>query len=140
MQVSKTHATVYWGQGGEWDDGWFIVDTGKPCISFSLILEAPTDRSRPICIPSSLESRTATAPLDRMSESWTTSRNRTKEMEEGEIEDDVGWGALMDGHQLEQVLNPPKQATVPLPVAIRDGIGGRRRMKVDTLAWIEYPL
>lgn len=28
MEVSKTHALVYWGDGGEWDEGWFAVDLG----------------------------------------------------------------------------------------------------------------
>lgn len=28
MEVSKTHAVVYWGDGGEWEEGWFAVDLG----------------------------------------------------------------------------------------------------------------
>jgi len=29
MQVSKTHAVVYWGDGGEGQDDWYIVDLGE---------------------------------------------------------------------------------------------------------------
>lgn len=28
MPVSKVHATIFFGQGGEWDDAWFAVDLG----------------------------------------------------------------------------------------------------------------
>ena len=29
MAVSKSHAVVYWGEGGEWEEGWWIVDLGS---------------------------------------------------------------------------------------------------------------
>ena len=36
MQVSKTHAVVYWGDGGEGEDDWYIVDLGKPsCVAIT---------------------------------------------------------------------------------------------------------
>lgn len=30
MEVSKNHAVVYWGLGGEEEEGWWIVDLGRP--------------------------------------------------------------------------------------------------------------
>ena len=36
MQVSKMHATVYFGPGGEWDDAWFVVDAGWSFAQYRL--------------------------------------------------------------------------------------------------------
>lgn len=32
MEVSKTHAVVYWGSGGEGEEGWWAVDLGVSCF------------------------------------------------------------------------------------------------------------
>jgi hypothetical protein len=38
MPVSKTHAVVYWGTGGDEVENWYIVDLGKATVAHTLRL------------------------------------------------------------------------------------------------------